>query len=171
MSTGGASGVSQNTATLSGTVATNSLQTEYGFEIGTEPGNYGPATGLGSIGGALTETVSVRLAELQPGTTYYYRVTATNSDGTRQGETESFTTPGFPTLIASPASPPLIATPDIAFPGEVRTTTSMPKVLTRAQKLVVALKACAKKPKSKRGACQKQARKRYAPAKKKSKKK
>jgi hypothetical protein len=56
VSTGDASGVSQNAATLSGTVGTNSLQTEYGFEIATELGNYGgglgggwgPPTGLGS---------------------------------------------------------------------------------------------------------------------------
>ena len=37
--TGSATGISQNTATLSGTVATNGLQTSYAFEIGTEPGN------------------------------------------------------------------------------------------------------------------------------------
>ena len=82
------------------------------------PGNYGPATGLGSIGGAATETVSVTLGELQPGTTYYYRIEATNADGTSHGEPQAFTTPGFPTLIATPASPPLIGTPSIAFPKE-----------------------------------------------------
>jgi len=122
VSTGGASGVSQNSATLSGTVSTNGLQTNYGFEIGTEPGNYGPATGLGSIGGAATEEVHVTLGELQPGTTYYYRVEASNADGTVQGAPQSFTTPGFPTLISPPASPPQIATPNIAFPTETANT-------------------------------------------------
>jgi len=39
VSTGGMSGISQNAATLSGTVSTNGLQTNYGFEIGTEPNN------------------------------------------------------------------------------------------------------------------------------------
>jgi hypothetical protein len=45
------------------------------------------------------------------------------------------------------------------------------KVLTRAQKLAIALKACHKKPKgAKRTACQRQARKQYGPVKKKAKK-
>jgi hypothetical protein len=43
------------------------------------------------------------------------------------------------------------------------------KTLTRAQKLARALNACHKKPKSKRPACQKQAHKKYPPAKKKKK--
>jgi phosphodiesterase/alkaline phosphatase D-like protein len=169
VSTGGASAVSQNSATLSGTVATNSLQTNYGFEIGTEPGNYGPATGLGGIGGAATETVSVRLAELQPGTTYYYRVTASNADGTSYGEPSTFTTPGFPVLLTAPMAPPLIATPAIAFPTGSQENTGTPigtkKSLTRAQKLAAALKACRTKSKGKRAGCEKRARKQYAPGK------
>ncbi len=45
------------------------------------------------------------------------------------------------------------------------------KALTRAQKLAKALKACRKKPKSKRASCEKAARKKLAPAKKKANKK
>jgi hypothetical protein len=45
------------------------------------------------------------------------------------------------------------------------------KTLTRAQKLAKALKACKKKAKGKRAACQQQAHKQYAPATKKAKKK
>jgi hypothetical protein len=44
------------------------------------------------------------------------------------------------------------------------------KSLTRAQKLSRALKACGKKSRGKRAACERQARKRYGPAKKKAKK-
>jgi hypothetical protein len=40
------------------------------------------------------------------------------------------------------------------------------KALTRAQKLTAALKACHKKAKGKRAACQRQARRRYGPLKK-----
>ena len=122
VATGGASGVSQNSATLSGSVDTNGLQTNYGFEIGTEAGNYGPATGLGAIGGATVDAVEVILGELQPGTTYYYRVTASNADGVSYGEPQSFATPSFPTLIASPASPPLLASANTAFPTETKNT-------------------------------------------------
>jgi hypothetical protein len=174
VSTGGASGISQNSATLSGTISTNSLQTSYGFEISTEPDNYGPATGLGAIGGSLTEEVSVMLGELQPGTTYYYRVTATNADGTSHGEPESFATPSFPTLITASASLPLIATPAIAFPTgslENTSTNTKTRTLTDAQRLNKALKACGQDEKqSRRTACVRQAHKRYGPANKKAKK-
>ena len=66
--------------------------------------------------------------------------------------------------------PAFVPTP--LFPAvKTTTTTTKPKVLTKAQKLANALKACKKdKKKSKRAACEKQARKKYAPAKKKSKK-
>jgi phosphodiesterase/alkaline phosphatase D-like protein len=167
VTTGAVSGIAQNAATLSGTVGTNNLKTDYGFEIGTEPGNYGPATGLGSISGSLTETITLTVGELQPGTTYYYRVTATNADGTSYGETETFSTPAFPTLVKALAAPPLVATPAIAFPtgSQENTGTVTTKGLTNAQKLAKALKACAKEPKKQRAACQKQARKRYGAAK------
>jgi hypothetical protein len=126
VSTGGVSGVSQNAATLTGTVGTNSLQTEYGFEIGTEPSNYGPATGLGSIGGATAQGVSVALGELQPGTTYYYRITARNADGTSYGEPVAFATPGFPTLFTVPTSPPLLPAAAIVPPPPAKATTIAP---------------------------------------------
>ena len=176
VSTGGVSGVSQNSATLSGTVSTNSLQTNYGFEIATQPGEYGAATGLGSIGGASTETVSVTLGELQPGTIYYYRVTATNADGTSYGEPETFTTPGFPTLLTPQVSPPQIAVPATAFPTDVTEsatpgtkTKTKTKPKTRAQKLNAALKQCHKQSKKDRAKCEKQAHAKYGTAKKKRK--
>jgi hypothetical protein len=167
--TAGASAVSQNTATISGTVGTNGLQTSYGFEIGTEAGDYGPATGLGSLGGATTQTVTLTLGELQPGTTYYYRVTATNRNGTSDGEPETFTTPGFPILLTAPSAPPLVATPAITFPAgsqENTGTTTETKKLTNAQKLSKALKACKKETKSKRTQCEKSAKKKYPSSKK-----
>ena len=171
--TGGASGITQNTATLSGTVSTNGLQTSYAFEIGTEPGNYGPPTGLGSIGGELSEAVTVTLGELQPGTTYYYRVTATNADGTVQSEPATFTTPRFPSLLAAPVSPPQIAIPATAFPTDVTEsatpgtkTKTKTKPKTRAQKLKAALKQCHKQPKKDRAKCEKQAHAKYGTGKK-----
>jgi len=172
VSTGGASGVSQNSATLSGTVTTNGLQTNYGFEIGTAPGVYGPATGLGAIGGAQTEEVHVTLGELQPGTTYYYRVEATNADGTEKGQPGSFTTPGFPTLIAPPASPSLIAYTAPAFPKEEKASGTTVKTLTNKEKLAKALKTCKQdKSKTKRTKCEAAAHKKYPVASKKKGKK
>jgi hypothetical protein len=43
----------------------------------------------------------VYLEGLQPGTTYHYRVVATNVDGTTYGEDQTFTTPGYLELIAT----------------------------------------------------------------------
>ncbi len=176
VSTGPASGVTQNAATLSGTVTTNGLRTNYGFEIGTAPGNYGSATGLGTIGGAQTEEARVTLGELQPGTTYYYRITATNADGTTQGEPVTFTTPEFPSLLAAPVAPPQIAIPATAFPTNVEEsatpgskTKTRTKPKTRAQKLAAALKQCHKQPKKSRAKCERQAHSKYGPAKKKKK--
>jgi hypothetical protein len=162
VTTGGARGVSQNAATLSGTVGTNGLQTEYGFQIGTEAGNYGPATGLGSVGGALTETVTLTLGELQPGTTYHYRVLATNSDGASYGADQTFTTPAFPALLTVPLAPSLLPAPAVALPTQAKATTTPPKILTNAQKLKKALKSCKKdKVKKKRESCEKAAQKKY----------
>ncbi len=173
--TGAASNIAQNTATLSGMVSTNGLQTNYAFEIGTETGVYGPPTGLGSISGELSEPVTVTLGELQPGTTYYYRVTATNADGTTHGEPGTFSTPGFPSLLAAPVSPPQIAIPATAFPTNVtesatpKTTKPKAKPKTRAQKLQAALKQCHRQPKKSGAKCERQAHSRYGAAKKRRK--
>jgi hypothetical protein len=169
VSTGPASAISQNSATLSGTVATSGLQSEYGFEIATEPGEYGPATGLGSIGGSLANTVTLTLSELQPGTTYYYRVTASSADGTSYGEPETFSTPGFPSLLTASISLPLIAVPDFVFPtgslantGTPTETETKTKTLSNAQKLGKALRVCHKdRGRAKRASCEKAARKKY----------
>jgi hypothetical protein len=171
VTTGAASEVTLSTATIAGTLSTQGLDVGYAFEVSTELGNPGPPSGGGSIGAGPTEaSVSIALQGLQPGTTYYYRLLATSTDGTSYGATQAFTTPGFPSLLVLPATPPLIGTPAIAFPTETGTAgKSTTKSLTNAQKLARALKACAKKPKSKRAACRKQAHKKYPPAKKKKK--
>ncbi len=164
ISTGAASAISQNGATISGTVGTNGLQTEYGFEIGTEPGNYGAPTGLGTIGGSLTEAVSVTLGELQPGTTYYYRLIATNDDGTVYSQPVMFATPGFPVLLTPQSELPEISFPSVAFPttSQENTGTVKTKTLTKAQKLANALKECKKdKSKQKRASCEKRAHEKY----------
>jgi hypothetical protein len=125
---------------------------------------------FGRIGDAATETVSVTLDDLEPDTTFYYRLCATNADGTTCGADQSFTTPGFPSPLVQPATPPLLAIPAIAFPTE---TTGLrgTKALTSAQKLAKALKACNKdRSRSKRASCEKQARKKYGPGKKGAKK-
>jgi hypothetical protein len=163
VSTAGVSGVTQTGATISGAVDPQGIETSYAFEVGTDT-SYSGAKVFGDAGESEgAEPIAVTLEDLAPGTTYHYRLTATNADGTSYGQDMTFTTPGIPSPIGQPLTMPLLATPTIAFPAEsgppTKTTT---KVLTRAQKLAGALKVCKKKEaKDKRAACEKQARKRY----------
>ncbi len=91
--TGSASGIGGNTATLNGTVNPGCISTAVVFEWGADE-TYGneitaaqsPLTG----GGA--QNVSGTLDGLTFGTTYHYRVKATNSAGTGYGANVPFTT-------------------------------------------------------------------------------
>lgn len=134
LSTGAASAVSANGAMLSATVATQGLPATYGFEIGTGSTVYGPPAGLGSVGaGAGEEVVTFSLTGLQPGTTYHYRITATNVDGTSYGADESFTTPAPVGALAVPLVLPLIATPQIVFPSGPEANTATPPVKPKSK--------------------------------------
>jgi hypothetical protein len=124
--TGAASGVSQNAATLSGTVETRGQQTIYGFEIGTEAGSYGPAILAGSLGGEASEAVTLDVGELTPGVTYHYRFEAVNQDGVVHGEDQSFTTPVFTNPFSVPTVLPFVATPAVTFPTGSQANTSAP---------------------------------------------
>jgi hypothetical protein len=168
VATGEASSISQNEATIAGSLDTEGLTSSYGFEIGTST-DYGPPTGLGTIGaGGGQAPVSLSLSGLQPGTTYHYRLEATNIDGTTYGADRAFTTTVYPNTFAVPPAPlPFVQVPAIAFPSEALAVTikSKPKALTKAQKLARALKACRKGKNSKRPACERRARRgRFAAA-------
>ncbi len=163
VSTGVASGVTQTGASISGAVDPQCIETSYAFEIGTDTG-YSGAKVFGDVGhGEGAEPITVALQDLAPGTTYHYRLTASNLYGSSYGRDMTFTTVGVPSPIVQPLSVPLLATPSVVFPTETGTpTTNVTKVLTRAQKLAAALKACRTKVKGKRVRCEKRARKEYA---------
>ena len=157
MSTGAASAVTQYEATLSGALDPQGLQTSYHFDIGADT-NYGTQVFGPTI--VSPSTATLPLQNLQPGTTYHYRLTATNSAGTTYGTDRTFTTAGVAPVITQPLTPLLLATPNITFPIEPGTT--KPKALTNAQKLSKALKQCKKdKNKKKRASCEKEAKKKY----------
>lgn len=164
--TGEASGVTQTEVTISGTLDSRGIDTNYAFEVGTDT-TYSGAKVFGDAGdGEGAEPIAVALEDLAPGTTYHYRLAATNADGSSYGQEMTFTTPGIPSPIIQPFTAPLLATPTIAFPTETGTPTkTLTKALTRAQKLAATLKTCRKKPKGKRAGCERRARKQYAPAK------
>jgi outer membrane protein assembly factor BamB len=88
----GASGVTQSSANLSGTLNPNGQATTYHFEYGTTA-SYGSQTPDQSAGAGTTDQqVSANLPSLSPNTTYHFRLDATNAGGTTQGQDRTFTT-------------------------------------------------------------------------------
>jgi hypothetical protein len=90
-----ATGVTETGAVLNGSINPVGMQTTYHFEYGTTSayGNRVPA-GIDAIAGGtyLTRAFSRTLTNLQPGTTYHYRLVATNAVGESHGEDRTFTT-------------------------------------------------------------------------------
>ena len=102
--TGPASNVTSSSATVTGTVNPNGESTTYSFQFGTTTA-YGSQTNPQSVGsGTQDESVSRTLTGLRPGTTYHYRLLATNASGTTVGTDMTFTTAGAPP--PPPRSPP-----------------------------------------------------------------
>ncbi len=89
-----ASGVGNNSATLSGTVNPNSSNTNYWFEYGTTT-NLGQTSTQQSLGnGTFAQSVFANVNNLNANTTYYFRAVAQNAYGTSYGSVLSFTTTG-----------------------------------------------------------------------------
>jgi hypothetical protein len=162
--TGGAGGVTTNTANISGVIETQGLPTNYGFQIGTEAETYGPASGYAYIGpGSSDVAVALALQNLQPSTTYHYRLVASNLYGTTTGADRTFTTADIPLPLIQPLTAPLIATPAIAFPSETEGKgLRNSKPVTETQELEKALEFCRElRRKARRAACEKRARRSY----------
>lgn len=109
--TGGASEVTVGAATLTGTVDPQDWETSYYFE-------YGPSATYGSRWPSLDVTLGgltggqpivTFLQNLQPGTTYHYRLVASNPGGTSYGADQTFTTPEYPASTIQPT--PQLTTP------------------------------------------------------------
>ncbi len=100
-----ATSITENNATLNGTINPNGLATQAWFEYGTDPGlqTYSSSPNQDAGNGLIAQSVSTTLSVLAPGTTYYFRVCAENSGGYSEGQVMSFTT-------ASPGSPPAVTT-------------------------------------------------------------
>jgi hypothetical protein len=151
------------------------------------------------LGSFIDQSVSLDLnsagVTLEPGGTYYYSMSATSTAGTTEGSAQTLTTPEdvvqpLSTTTSTPSGagqPPASgngdqpagsgsssslssSTPGVQSPGLQIQNTIKLKPLTKAEKLEKALKACEKKPKGKRAACQKQAHRKYGTAASKAKK-
>ena len=102
--TGPVSAVGPTSATASGTVNPNGRSTSWYFEYGTTT-SYGRRTSSRSAGSGNANTqVSGSLTGLAPGTTYHYRLVASNGDGTTRGRDGIFTTPFAPRAVTGSAT-------------------------------------------------------------------
>jgi sugar lactone lactonase YvrE len=97
VTTGAASAITDTTADLAGTIDAIGDQTTYHFEYGltTNYGSRAPAGAEAIAGSGRTpRTFSQTVKGLQRGTTYHYRLVATNSAGSTAGADGTFTTLG-----------------------------------------------------------------------------
>jgi uncharacterized delta-60 repeat protein len=87
--TAGANGITEVSARLNGSIDPGSDAATYRFQYGTTT-QYGASTAGQSTTNA--SNVSATLRKLKPGTTYHYRLVATNSAGSSYGKDASFRT-------------------------------------------------------------------------------
>jgi phosphodiesterase/alkaline phosphatase D-like protein len=102
--TGPATAVGATSATVTGTVDPGGQSTSWYVEYGTST-SYGSKTSSTSAGsGSSAVSVSASLSGLKPGTTYHYRVVASNGTGTNRGGDAVFTTLVPPDAVTGSAS-------------------------------------------------------------------
>jgi alpha-tubulin suppressor-like RCC1 family protein len=96
VSTGAAGNSWLNGAMLTGTVNPNGANTTVQFDYGTSTA-YGSSIAAGIVLSAADSTLmAVNLTDLTCGTTYHYRISATNSAGSAAGADQFFTTSACP---------------------------------------------------------------------------
>jgi hypothetical protein len=101
-----AANVASFSATLNGAVDPHGLATTLYFQYGTTT-SYGHTTANQSKTGNTYQNVVANISGLSAGTTYHFRIVATNSSGTRYGSDRTFTTlaaTGPPVAITNPAT-------------------------------------------------------------------
>jgi phosphodiesterase/alkaline phosphatase D-like protein len=105
VTTGSASGITNNGVTTYGTVNPNGSDTHVWFLIATNSGMSGAVQTPAYDAGSGTTTLQIQCAwtGLAAGTTYYYQFVAQNGAGTVKGTVNQFTT-------VRPSSPPTVST-------------------------------------------------------------
>lgn len=107
-------GVVQTGATLSATIGSEGHATTYAFELGYAAGSYETRVFGNLAGEPEARTATATFTNLQPGTVYHFRVTATNAAGTTATPDQTFATAQFPQTITIP--PALALVPIPVFP-------------------------------------------------------
>jgi hypothetical protein len=104
--------VTDTSVRLVGTIDPRNTETGYVFQYGATPA-LGSATSLVSIGTATKPiTVSQMVGGLNPGTTYYFRLVATNLIGTSESSSHTFTTRLLPPSLPEGRRYEMVTPPD-----------------------------------------------------------
>ncbi len=118
--TGGATAIDRDVATLHGTINPQGLDTQYWFEYG-RTASLGKRTTKRDVGNGTTAVdVQQQIGSLRDGTTYRYRLVARNTLGTTEGATRTFKTdsaPLPPTAVTD--KPTRIAQTTVQFNGRL----------------------------------------------------
>ena len=113
-----ATSITTHAAVLNATVNPNGLSTTYAFQYGTTT-NYGSQTSTRSGGsGSSAVAVQVAVSNLASGTTYHFRVVATNPLGTVAGADVTFTTVAELPLVVL-TKPSLVTDSSVTLTGTV----------------------------------------------------
>jgi hypothetical protein len=105
--TGAATELSRNCATLNGAYEGNGEDTHYYFEYGKTT-SYGstsaPPPGVDAGSGTVPEAESFHVCGLEPGTTYHYRIVASNGQGVSPANDQTFQTVAAVEFLATEAA-------------------------------------------------------------------
>ncbi len=102
-----ASNITYNEATLRGKVNAHGLSTTIWFQYRIVDGPGKTTFSTKTIVGTSDTEVSMRVIQLIPGTTYYYRIVAENSAGTSYGDEVAFTTVDIKPFISTDITSPV----------------------------------------------------------------
>jgi hypothetical protein len=142
-STDTAANVTETGATLRGSVNPLGFATTYYFDwgTGTDYGNRIPATAQAAGSGTEPQAVSQELTGLTPGTTFHYRLVATNTFGSVAAADQAFTTlvPPGAQPVAVPVAVPLPGAPSPSSFGGV-TLTAGSLIVNRGRYVLVPLR-------------------------------
>ncbi|MEK7575444.1 MAG: hypothetical protein AAB511_04435 [Patescibacteria group bacterium] len=95
-----ANDITRTTANLNGEVTPNRASTQYWFEYGKGP-NLGSTSAFVAVGDGIAKLpASISLSDLDPATTYYFRLNAQNQFGTVNGAILNFKTSNPPAATA-----------------------------------------------------------------------
>jgi hypothetical protein len=120
VNTGRALAVTQQTATITGSINARGVPTAYYFRVGLTKA-YGARTPTTDAGaGTKNRAVSAALSGLKPNATYHYQLVAFSTGGTTRGADRTFRTRQVPTVLSFTATPnPVVYAGLLSFTGSL----------------------------------------------------